>query len=428
MADAPHTRPLLAQRDFALLWWGQLISILGERLTYLALIGLLAEHTAHFADTRSSWLLSMLANVMVAPVLLFAPFTGAWVDRSNLKHVMVVSDALRAVIVAGIPLGYLAFHHTLPVYVLVFLLFACNVVFLPAKSSITPEIVPADQLLAANALLSGAGIASTAIGALAGGWMIDHWGWRTALWVNAATYLWSVVMLALIRYRSTTHQAARPPITWSGYLAEVGEGLAVLRRSRMVALALMALAAVWVGGGFLHVAGNQHIQHVASVPGMERLGVLLAAFGVGSGLGTWWVNRYGRAFPRPLLLGCGLMLAGLALAAFAFVRVFALFAVTGFVIGFAAAPTFMLSETLLQQGTELRQRARVFSLRDFLMRLLLLVGSTVAAWVTRSWGTSSAILTCAVVVGVAGALALAWGRRHPELMQIETHSDGSAAP
>jgi predicted MFS family arabinose efflux permease len=338
---------------------------------------------------------------------------------------MVVSDALRAVIVAAIPLAYLALHHTLPVYVLVFLLFTCNVVFLPAKSAITPELVPEDRLLAANALLSVAGIVSTAVGAVAGGWMIDHWGWRTALWVNAVTYLWSVIMLALIRYRGQAQRASPPPITWRGYLAEVGEGLAVLRRSSRVGLALTALAAVWLGGGFLHVAGNQHIQRAASVPGMERLGLLMAAFGLGAGLGTWWVGRHGRRWPRPVLLGGGLLLAGAALCVFAWVRVFAVFAAMAFAIGIAAAPAFMLSETLLQQGTELRQRARVFSLRDFLMRLVLLAGSTVAAWVTRAWGTQSAILASAVVVGAAGLLALAWGRRDPELMRGDPPAGGA---
>jgi MFS family permease len=419
MPAPDRATPLLAQRDFALLWWGQLISILGERLTYLALVGLLAEHTRQFADPRSSWLLSLLANVMVAPVLLLAPFTGAWVDRSNLKHVMVVSDTLRAFIVAGVPAAYLALHHTLPVYVLVFLLFTCNVFFLPAKSAITPEIVAPGQLLAANALLAAAGIVSTAIGALAGGWMVDHWGWRTALWVNAGTYLWSVVMLALVRYRPDRHQATQPPITWRGYLAEVGEGVAVLRRSTRVGLGLTALGAVWIGGGFLHVAGNQHIQRAASVPGMERLGLLLAAFGVGSGLGTWWVNRHGRDLPRPALLGGGLLLVAAGLAVFAWARAFAVFALVSFAIGLAAAPAFMLSETLLQQGTELRQRARVFSLRDFLMRLLSLAGVTFAAWVTRSWGTQAALTVSAAVVGLTGALALAWGRRDPSLMRAD---------
>src|SRR5262245_10650667 len=76
----PHAAepPILLQRNFAALWWGQLISILGERLTYLALVGLIAEHTHHFRDPNASWLLSLHANVMLAPVLLFSPFIGAW--------------------------------------------------------------------------------------------------------------------------------------------------------------------------------------------------------------------------------------------------------------------------------------------------------------------------------------------------------------
>ena len=168
--------PLLRQRDFRALFTGQLISILGERFTYLALVGLLAEHTSHFRDPRSSLLLTLLANVMLAPVLLFAPFTGPWLDRTNLKRVMVASDALRSVIVVLIPILYLGTGNTAPVFALVFALFTCNVLFLPAKSALTPEIVPPAQLLMANGLLSIAGVVATAAGALSGGWCSRVWG------------------------------------------------------------------------------------------------------------------------------------------------------------------------------------------------------------------------------------------------------------
>src|SRR5881409_1652432 len=105
-ADRPV--PLLRQRSFSALCGGQLISILGERLTYLALVGLLAAHTSEFRDPRSSLLLSMLANVMLAPVLLFAPFTGPWLDRRDLKRVVVYSDLLRSLLVLLIPIAYSA--------------------------------------------------------------------------------------------------------------------------------------------------------------------------------------------------------------------------------------------------------------------------------------------------------------------------------
>ena len=409
--------PLLRQHNFASLWWGQLISILGERLTYLALVGLLAEHTGHFARRDSSWLLSVLANVMLAPVLILAPFTGAWVDRSNLKRVLVTSDALRGALIVLVPFLYRSSHATLPVFVVVFLLFTCNVFFLPAKSAITPEIVPASQLLAANALLAVAGIIATALGALGGGWFVDHYGWPAALYVNGGTYLVSVVALLLVRYRKEQHQAHATAVTPRGYIAEVGEGWQLVRRNSTVGLALTALAAVWVGGGFLHVAGNLHVQRAASTPGMERVGVLLSVLGLGSGVGTWWTNARAHSRARPMLLGGGLMIAGVGIGVFAVSTRFAVFAIAAFLIGIAAAPAFTLCETLLQQGTLPRQRGRVFSLRDFLMRLVFLVGVTLAGWTARTFGIRGALLTAAGLMILTGAVAASW--RNVPLTQVE---------
>jgi MFS family permease len=409
--SGPGQRPLMAQRDFASLWWGQLISILGERLNFLALNGLLLEHTRAFADLhQSSVLLGLLGTVMLLPVLLFAPFAGPWVDRWNLRRTLLVSDTLRALLVAVIPIGYAATHSVTSVFVIVFVLFTCNVFFLPAKSAMTPEIVAPEQLLAANTLLSVAGILATGLGALAGGWLVDHWGWTTVMWVNAATYLVSVGSLSLIRYRARQRPAAgpaRPP----GYLREMLEGLMVVRRSRAVGLALIALGAVWVGGGFLQVAGIQHIQRAASVPGTERLSLLMVAFAVGAALGTWWVNIVGRTLPRALVLGFGLLAAGGFLVAIAVSTRFAVFAIAAFLIGLCAAPAFVLTETLLQEGTEISQRGRVFSLRDFTMRGLNQAAIWIAAVATPLLGTPAALLVASALIAGAGALAIAFGRR-----------------
>ncbi len=410
MTHPDDPRPLLRQRDFAALWWGQLISILGERLSYLALLGLVAAHTNHFADRDAPVLLAVLANVMAAPVLLFAPFTGAWVDRWNLRRVLIVSDLLRAGLVALLPVLYASFHSMLTVYVMVFLLFTCNVFFTPTKSAITPEIVAPRQLLAANALLALAGVLATSLGAPLGGWMVDRLGWEPVIYVNAVTYLASVVSLWLIRYRPHEHHARRPEVSLRAYAREVGEGWHLVRSSSQVGLALVTLAAVWVGGGFLNAAGNPHIQRATDSPGMERVGMLLLVLGIGSAVGTWWVNAGGRRVRRAWLLGGGLLVVAAGMVTFAVSGRLAVFAVAGLVIGLAAAPAFVLSETLLQEGTEPRQRGRVFSARDFLMRLVFLLGGTVAGFLTRSQGTRAALLLCAGLVGLAGMIALMWGR------------------
>lgn len=417
MPATDRPRPLLLQRDFAALWWGQLISILGDRLNYLALGGMLLEHTGRFADTtQSSILLGVLGNVMLAPVLLFAPFAGPWVDRWNHRRTMLVSDVLRGLLVLAIPLLYEATHHIGTTFAMVFLLFTCNVFFLPAKSAITPDIVPARQLLAANTLLSVAGIAATAIGALLGGWVVDHWGWRVALWVDAISYLASVVSIALIRYRASSAPPSSP-VTLGGYFREIGEGLSVVRRSSAVGLAMIALGAVWVGGGFLHVAGNQHIQRAASIPGMERIGILMAVVGVGAAIGTAWVNGAGRRVPRPVLLGVGLFLAGGWLIAFAVSTRFAVFSIVGLLVGMCIAPAFVLSETLLQESTDAGTRGRVFSMRDFGMRLGFQLAIWIAALLTPLLGTGRTMLVAAGLLSGAGVLVLALGRRTPALMR-----------
>ncbi|MEO5989673.1 MAG: MFS transporter [Candidatus Eisenbacteria bacterium] len=424
MPTAPSKRPLLAQRDFSALWWGQFISIFGDRLNYLALGGMLLHHTGNFQNAKqSSLLLGVLGNVMLAPVLLFAPFAGPWLDRWNLKRTLVISDSVRALLVLFIPLAYSLTNSVVPVFAIVFLLFTCNVFFLPAKSALTPTLVSAPQLLAANTLLSMAGIAATALGALSGGWVVDHWGWGTALYIDSATYLVSVATLSMLRDHSESHSSA-PPVTLRGYFREIGEGLMVVRRSPAVGLALTALGAVWVGGGFLQVAGNQHIQRAArDLAGMERVGILMAVLGVGSGLGTWWVNGPGRRVPQPLLLGLGLLLAGGWMVGFAVSSRFAVFAIAGFLIGLCIAPCFVITETLLQQGADPNQRGRVFSLRDFAMRVGFQLAILVAGFMTPLLGTTPTLLVAAGVIATAGGLSILWGRRSPGLNRFgATHS------
>lgn len=407
---APSARPLLLQRDFAALWWGQLISLWGDRLNYLALNGLVQEHTRGYHDAgQSSLMLSLHGTVTVLPVLLFAPFVGPWVDRWNLRRVLIVSDVVRALLVLGIPLVYQATHLAAPVWATVFLMFTANVFFLPAKSAMTPEIVPPSQLLSANTLLAVAGIAGTVIGFAMGGWVVDHWGWKVALTMDAVTYGVSVISLAIVRYRPQSR--ATQDVSLGGYWQELLEGLRAVRRSPAVGLAFTALGAVWLGGGFIQVAGIQHIQRAASIPGAERIAGLGGALGVGAALATWWVNTRGRTRPRALLLGTGMILAGAWLVCLAVSSRYAVFAIAAFLIGACIAPAFVLTETLVQEGTGLHERGRVFSLRDFVMRLLLLVSMAVATLLTPRLGTTNTLIVAAGCIALAGVLALLWHRR-----------------
>lgn len=407
----PSPPPLFRQREFAALWWGQLASLTGERVAYLALIALLAAHTSAFSDASSSWLLSALANVMLAPVLLFAPFVGTWIDRRSRVSVMIGADLLRAAVVLAIPLLYALTHSTALVFALLFLQFTSGVFFLPAKSALTPEIVAGPQRLQANVWLSAAGVAAAALGSLGGGWLVDRWGWAPALMLNSVTYLLSVASLLTLKHVRDSRNARQPPVvleptgTAAGpraYLREMLAGLRAVRDDRHVVLAFTTLAGIWFAGGFLHVAGNLHVQQASGVPGVSRLGVLIAVLGLGSAAGTAWLNTWGRGVARPTLLAGSLALAGSGVLVFAATTRIEVYVLAAFVMGLAVIPALMVTETMLQEATAPEVRARVFGTRDFLVRLVLLGSVSLAGGTARAFGAQAALV-------VAGLAAMACG-------------------
>lgn len=407
---------LFRQRNFSALWWGQLISLSGERSAYLALLALLAEHTQGMSKPGSGWLLSLLANVTLAPVLLFAPWAGPWIDRRNLRHVVVACDVLRAVIVLMIPFLYRVDGDVAPVFLLLFLLFTSGVFFLPAKSALTPLLVPEPQLLAANTWLTVAGIIAAGAGTVGGGWLVDHWGWPRALDVNAATYAVSAAAMFTIRYTPQQRVEALAVPGVRKYVKQLGEGWAAIRRSAPVGVALVSLGAAWWCGGFLHVAGNLHLQLALRGSGASRLGVLFAVLALGAVLSTWFINTRRKAVHAPVYLAAACVAAGAGMLVFAVASRLPEFMAAACLIGVAASPIILLGETLLQQSTPPGLRARVFATRDFLMRVTLLVSVSASAWGARAWGPRTALLACGGLIVVLGLLALAFrGPRRPRI-------------
>src|SRR5262249_14407642 len=147
--SARRRRARVVNRAFRGLLAGQVVSIVGDRFNYLALVALLSAHAAR-AGHGPEGALALLAWAMLAPALVLSPWAGAIVDRLPLVRVLVWTDLARALVVACIPLVDRA---TTPVYALIALAFALNCFFLPARSALPPHLVPAERLAFANALL-----------------------------------------------------------------------------------------------------------------------------------------------------------------------------------------------------------------------------------------------------------------------------------
>jgi len=394
----------LSRPSFRGLLAGQVVSIAGDRFNYLALVSLLTAHAAR-AGHGPEGALALLAWAMLAPALVLSPWAGAVVDRLPLVRVLVWTDLARALVVAAIPLAYAATGSSAGVYALIALAFALNCFFLPARSALPPHLVDAPSLAWANALLVLGGVLATLVGTALGGPLVDRFGPAPALWLDALTYLVSVLCLATLLFQGVDGRVPRAPHEVRHPLREARAGWALLSRSAEARAPVIASVMTWVAGGVLHVAGTAHV--LGGSAKVSGLGFLIAALAVGAALGSWWTL----ARPRPahglaLALARGLFGAGIGLACFASARGGVAMALAAFLTGIFAAPVFFLSETAIQEAVPEGARARVFSARDFLARAAFLLTTAVTAPAVARFGTSVPIAATGAGMAVLGAITL----------------------
>jgi DHA3 family macrolide efflux protein-like MFS transporter len=150
-----------------------------------------------------------LMAVSSLPRVLVSPFAGVIVDRTDRKWMIVLTDAVRGVAIAGIALA--AFAGALEVW----MVFAAGVLlgvmgafFFPAVGSAIPDIVPSSGLVRANAAYSMAETGSSIVGNSAGGFLFQLLGAPVLFLVNGVSYLFSAASELFIRVPRVVHRHA----------------------------------------------------------------------------------------------------------------------------------------------------------------------------------------------------------------------------
>ncbi|RKY29649.1 MAG: hypothetical protein DRP68_07035, partial [Candidatus Omnitrophota bacterium] len=177
---------VLKKRNFFLLWFGQVISQFGDRLTQMALIGLVYELMPH-----SSMSLAKVMSLPVLAVLLISPVAGVYVDRWEKRKTMYVSDFLRGICIALIFILIFKFKTVIFVYFLIFLSFCVGRFFIPAKMAIIPALVDQKDLLLANSLVSITAMIAAILGFGLGGIIVEKLGVKVAFLIDSVTFFLS---------------------------------------------------------------------------------------------------------------------------------------------------------------------------------------------------------------------------------------------
>jgi len=154
-------RKIWLNRDFSLLWTGQLISQIGDKFYAIALAWWI------LTKTGSPAIMGLYLVASALPGLVLGPLAGGCTDRWNRKTVLIAMDLLRAAIILGVTIlataGNLQIWHLFTAAVIVSL---ASAFFSPAASAALPQIVSGDEIPKANAmnqLISGS---TTVIGPL----------------------------------------------------------------------------------------------------------------------------------------------------------------------------------------------------------------------------------------------------------------------
>ncbi|HZH90186.1 MAG TPA: MFS transporter [Pyrinomonadaceae bacterium] len=182
--------------NFRRLWWGQVVSEIGDWLNNIAVLALVLEIAGAEHQGRA---IAIYAIARHLPLFLFGPIAGVVVDRADRRRVMIAADVARAVLAAGFLIAQ-QFSSLAAIYAVGASLFAVSAFFNAAKRATIPVIVTeADELLAANSLSVSTTAATIAIGSALGGLVATFISRDLVFALNAVTFIVSALLIARIR-------------------------------------------------------------------------------------------------------------------------------------------------------------------------------------------------------------------------------------
>ncbi|MGH3879778.1 MAG: MFS transporter [Actinophytocola sp.] len=400
-------RPVLANRVFRRLILGFAVSYLGDGMSFVAVAWLAIELAP--PETAALWVGGAVAAYTL-PGVVGALVFGRVLRRVSAKRLLLVDNVVRGVFLGAVPLAWLAGLLTPPVYVV--LLAASSLLHAwgnAGKYTLLAELLPAEQRLAANTLVSSLNFAATIAGPAIAGVLVTYVGSALVLGLDALTYVFLAVLVARTRLPDRVdHIGHVDPVDQ----AAARGGFALLRTHPEL-LGLLGLT--WFFNflyGPVEVALPLHVTDDLHAPG-TLLGLYWTLFGVGAVLGGLAVGTLRRLPLWPvtvaIVIGWGLTLLPFGLGA-PTVLTIASFTLGGAIYG----PFVALSVTLMQTNSPPQYLAAMLAARSAALLTASPLGTALGGPLATALGpraTLGASGLVTVALGVVACLLLLARRR-----------------
>jgi MFS family permease len=332
---------------FRYLFYATLGSSLGTLVAAIALAIDVKDRT-----NSGFWVAAVLV-VEFLPTILVGLLLGPLLDRLQRRNLMLAADALRVAVFVALPFA----GNAETVVGLAFVAGLATGFFRPAVFAGVPNMVPEEELPAANALLQTVENASWAFGPVVGGLLTAAAGPSAAYGINAASFVLSFALLLRIRPESLQSERALT----RGHWQDLADGFLAALRSRSMLAVLVAWGIASLAVGATNVSEIFLAKNTFS-SGDFGYGLLYGAIGGGLVLGSFWsaqlLERYGVA----VTYACALALMGAGYASTGASPNVWVAAVCCVVVGIGNGAAVASNALLVQRGVfdVLRGRALTF--------------------------------------------------------------------
>ncbi len=410
---------LRRNRSFRQLWLGQVVSQLGDWFNTIAVYTIILKLTGSGRDV------GLLLVARFIPSFFFGPISGVIADRFSRRHIMIVSDILRAFVVLGFLFVRRADQLWI-IYVLTVFQLGLSTFFEPAKTAAIPSVVEDRELVAANAISSVTWSVMLTLGAAIGGFITGLFGTDVAFILDAATYLLSAALIASIRVpKREKREKQKVSLGRLLGISETIEGIRYVKDRPRVLAALLVKPAWGIGGGILTLLAvfGERIFPVGK-DAAGGIGVLFAARGIGTAVGPIVARRIsGEANKRlQASIGIAFIIGGVFYILFGSATSFVFALVVLGIAHCGGSILWVFSTVILQRTVVDSFRGRVFAAEMALLTLTMAASNYVTGELLDRFNISPRIVTVGIGIffllpGVAWFLTQRWWDRDEDLAQ-----------
>ncbi len=401
---------VLKKRNFFLLWLGQIISQLGDRLDQMALIGLV-----YLRSPGSSIEIAKILSFTIIPVFVIGPLAGAYVDRWDRRRTMFTCDFLRCLLVLTIPLFLFYTKSLIPIYLVIFTVFSIGRFFVPAKMSIVPELVKEKDLLLANSLVNITGMIAAVLGLGISGLIVEWMGAKSGFYLDSLSFFISGAMIFFIVKKSSRAVNIKEvgkeivEVIRKSVFQEIKEGILYFVKNKNIRFVSGVIFTLWSALGSVYVVIIIFIQK-ALHSATKDLGLLGMFLGAGLFLGSLAYGKFGHRFSQLKIMFVSLTLSGIMLVVFAVTiknhPYFFVAAILALALGILIAPIMIASNTIIHKTSDNQMLGKIFSSLEIVMHLGFLIFMLLSSILAEKISSSSILVVVGWLIAILGVVNL----------------------